>query len=324
MLRFACASGCILAVLSSAAMAADPSTRLQLLSNEEAWSKLPGAPKASETLPAWARCLAGWQPITTARMLELDALHRTGERLDGRLRAIVRYAAADANRCEYTKSLACADFDRATGSKSDLAGLMKRPEKLPEADRLAAAFARQMMLEAHAVKDGDVQKLIELLGEERVVALVALLAHASFQDRIVLALNVSPEAEGVPPPVRAKFDRPKAKPHGAPPGPPPPLSGKDEAPVAWVETRKALDKQKERKGRIAVPSNEAVLARIGKDHPALWQSGIIWSRVGYGYQPILTDGFFDCVSAFRQEGELDTVFTNKLFWVVTDALDCFY
>jgi hypothetical protein len=37
---------------------------------------LPGAPAAVQPLPAWARPLAGPLPSTTARMLELDTLHR--------------------------------------------------------------------------------------------------------------------------------------------------------------------------------------------------------------------------------------------------------
>ena len=52
-------------------------------------------------------------PQTTARMLELDAMHRTGDRLDPRLRGLARWAAADANRCAYAKAVAAADLRRA-------------------------------------------------------------------------------------------------------------------------------------------------------------------------------------------------------------------
>lgn len=303
-------------------MAADPTTRLPLLSNDDAWKKLPDPPKATEPLPVWARALAGWQPITTARMLELDALHRTGDRLDGRLRAVARWSAADANRCEYAKAMAAADYDRSAGHPSDLSELMKVPEKLPETDRLVAKFARDMMTNAAGVKDSEVKLLIALLGDERMVALVALVAHASFQDRVFLALKVTPEPGGVPAPVKAKFGRPKPPAPGKPTDPKP--AEMVAASDAWERAQKGLAAQKERPGRIAVPSEEFVSRRMGKDHPALWQNGIIWSRVCYGHQPELTDAWFDTAAAFRQEAQPDPQFTNGVFWTVTDSLNCFY
>lgn len=322
MIRPALAVCTALAAVGGTVMAADPTTRLPLLRNEDAWKKLPDAPKAVEPLPVWARALAGWQPITTARMLELDALHRSGDRLDGRLRAVARWAAAAANRCEYAKAMAAADYDRSAGHPSDLPGLMKAADKLPEADRLVAKFARDMMTNAAGVKDSEVKLLIALLGDERMVALVALVAHASFQDRVLLALNVSPEPGGVPPPVAAKFGRPKP-PAAVKPSDPKPSETADPT-DRWEKTRKRLDEQKERPGRIAVPSEEFVARRMGKDHPGLWQNGIVWSRVCYGHQPELTDAWFDCSGAFRQEAQPDPQFTNAVFWTVTDSLNCFY
>jgi alkylhydroperoxidase family enzyme len=313
---------CLL-LFGGVAVAADPSPRLPLLSNDEAWKKLPDAPEKAEPLPAWARATAGWQPITTARMLELDAAHRTGERLDGRFRAVVRWAAADANRCGYTKAMAAADYDRAAGHAAELAVLMKNPDKLPEVDRLGAAFARKMMLEADKVTDAEVKALLTLIGDERMVALVALLAHASFQDRVILALNVAPESGGVPAPITVKFGRPKGTSHGKP-ADPPELKAKTEPTSEWTQARKHLDEQKKRPGRIAVPTAEAVEKRMGKEHPGLWQNGILWSRVCYGHQPQLTDAWFDTANAFRQEAGMDGVTGNSIFWVVTDAVDCFY
>src|SRR5262245_52839390 len=80
-----------------------PHDNAPMLSNEQAWRRLPGAPEAVQPLPAWARLLAELLPLTTARMLELDALHRTGSRLDPRLRGLVRCAAADADGCDYAR-----------------------------------------------------------------------------------------------------------------------------------------------------------------------------------------------------------------------------
>jgi alkylhydroperoxidase family enzyme len=300
--------------------------RLPMLGNEEAWKRLPGAPGQVQPLPAWARMLAGPLPLTTARMLELDALHRTGDRLDPRLRGLVRWAAADANRCDYAKAIAAADLRRAGVSDpghpaADAAG--------SPAERAAVGFARKMMREAHAVTDAEVKQLIDLLGEERVVALVALLAHASFQDRIFLALNLPAESEPVPP-LTVAFARPKAggpgeaKPPAKPDdGPSPPAVGAPAGP-AWLELQDSLEKQRARSGRIRVPSLEEVLGRIGKDHPGAWQNGILWSRVCYGFQPELTQAWFDCVTALRQESHLDRIFSQCIFWVVTQSLQCFY
>lgn len=327
MFRLVLAAGMAAPLLSGGSAVADSPPRLPLLANDAAWRKLPGAPEKAEPLPAWARVLAGWQPITTARMLELDALHRSGDRLDGRFRAVVRWAAADANRCEYAKAMAAADFARAAGRAADLAGVMKAADKLPEADRLGAAFARKMMLDAAGVTDAEVKRLIELLGDERVVALVALVAHASFQDRVLLALRVEPEAGGVPPPVAVQFDRPKAKPPAHPPAAgtgTPPAAAAAAPPDHWLKTRDGLESQRRRPGRIAVPPPEAVAKRMGAGHPGLWQNGILWSRVCYGHQPELTDAWFDTANAFRQESGMDPVFSNAVFWTVTDSLRCFY
>ena len=153
-----------------------------------------GCPGACvQSLPAWARMLAGPLPLTTARMLELDALHRSGDRLDPKLRGLARWAAADANRCEYSKAVACADLRRSGVSQVEVQALGGDMSALSPGERAACAFARKMMREAHAVTDDEVKQLLHLFGEERVVALVLLLAHASFQDRIFLAANVQPE-----------------------------------------------------------------------------------------------------------------------------------
>lgn len=308
-------------------MSAEP--RLPALANDDAWKRLPGAPAAAEPLPVWARVWAGMQPLTTARMLELDALHRTGERLDGRLRAVARWACADANRSPYGKAMAAADFGRAGGDPEELPKLVAAPDRLPLADRLVADFGRYMMLNAAGVTDDEVKRLIEVLGEERVMALVALVAHASFQDRVFLALAVEPEAGGVPPPVAARFARPK--PPALPPPPtdqPPPAAAAAKPPTPataeWNDLRKGLEGQKQRPGRIRVPSVEVVHRRMGPNNPGLWQSGIIWSRVAYGYQPELTTAWFDTAAAFGTESAIDPGFRNVVFWVVTESLRCFY
>jgi alkylhydroperoxidase family enzyme len=292
--------------------------RLPVLSNEEAWAKLPGAPAEVEVLPAWARMLVGVLPLTTARALELDAMHRTGDRLDARLRALARWSAADANGCEYGRAAAAADFAR-LGERDDLAN----HERLPLAERAAVRFSRRMMTEAHAVTDAEVAELLGFLGESRLVALVKLLAHASYQDRILLALGAREEGD-VPPPVATRFARPQPAPPHAQPAPVRNEVRSETPTVAWNELRGQLERQKGRTGRIRIPSRAEVLERLGEGHPLAWQAGIAWSRASYTYQPELTDAWFGCTGAFRQESDLDVVFQNSVFWVITDALRCFY
>jgi alkylhydroperoxidase family enzyme len=298
--------------------------------NEEAWKRLPGAPPVVQPLPAWARLLAGPLPLTTSRMLELDALHRTGNRLDPKLRGLLRWAAADANCCSYAKAVAAADLRRAAATETELQALAGEGSWLSPAERAAVAFARKLMREAHAVTDNELKQLLQFFGEERVVALVALLAHASFQDRIFLAANVQSEPGEPLPPLTGPFASPEPKPptHDAAPA----AKAKKAvlgatgavAGTEWLGLQESLDKQRVRVGRIRVPSREEVLRRIGDNHPALWQAGILWSRVCYGFQPELSDAWFACTAAFRQETGLDRVLEQCIFWVVTWSQHCFY
>ncbi|PWT88429.1 MAG: hypothetical protein C5B56_08755 [Proteobacteria bacterium] len=300
--------------------------RLPMLPQEDAWRRLPGAPATVQRLPAWARMLAGPLPATTARMLELDALHRTGNRLDPKLRGLARWSAADANRCDYAKTVAVADLRRDGIPDAELQRLLHDSDRHSAEERAVASFSRRMMREAHAVTDEEVKHLVRLLGEERVVALVALLAHASFQDRLFLAAGVQVESDGVPP-LSVTFAKPEPKVavHGASltTGVTPERAG---APLSsdWMALQERLDQQRQREGRIRIPSREEVLKRLGEHHPGAWQAGILWSRVCYGYQPELTDAWFACAMAFRQESKLDRIFEQSIFWVVTRSLQCFY
>lgn len=168
------------------------------------------------------------------------------------------------------------------------------------------------------------------LGYPFLVALVALLAHASFQDRMFLATNVQVESGDPVPPLMVQFAKPKPKPpiQGTTPtaNAPQQKPGAKTAAVGseWLGLQERLDKQRAHVGRIRVPSHEEVLKRIGDNHPAAWQAGIRWSRVCYGFQPELTDAWFACAAAFRQEAKLDRVFEQSIFWVVTRSLQCFY
>jgi hypothetical protein len=297
-------------------------SRLPVLSQSEAWQRLHGAPEEAQTLPVWARMLVGQLPLTTARLLELDALHRTGERLDHRLRTLTRWSAADANECAYGKAQATADFAR-SGARGDLVELTNYPERLSRTERAGVEFARKMMTAAYSVTDTEVTQLLDLLGEERLVALVLLLAHASYQDRIFLALDAQEEAD-VPPPITTQFarSRPAAPANAAPALSEP--TGESVVVPKWQQQRAELEKQKSLRGRIRIPAKVEMLARIGEGNPLAWQAGLAWIRVCYTFQPELTDAWFACTGAFRQETDLNMVFQNSIFWVITEALQCFY
>ncbi|MHB1421969.1 MAG: carboxymuconolactone decarboxylase family protein [Gemmataceae bacterium] len=262
-------------------------------------------------------------------MLELDALHRSGNRLEPRLRGLVRWAAADANHCDYAKAIAAADLRRAGVDADELQSLIGDSKRLSPEERAATAFARKMMRQAHAVTDAEMKQLLEFFGEERAVALVALLAHASFQDRIFLAAKVQVEPEGLLPPLMVRFAKPQTKPSkSASPSLTLPARAADANHAGgrkeWIALQEGMNRQKARPGRIRVPSKEEVRKRLGDGHPGLWQSDILWSRVCYGNQPELTDAWFACAAAFRQEAGLDRLLEQSLFWIVTRSLQCFY
>jgi hypothetical protein len=87
--------------------------RVSLLSNEEAWRKLPPLTEGeSQPLPAWALALAATMPRTTAAMLELDALHREQNPLGPALRGKMRWIVAHANHCDYAEERRLVEVSR--------------------------------------------------------------------------------------------------------------------------------------------------------------------------------------------------------------------
>jgi alkylhydroperoxidase family enzyme len=303
--------------------------RFKPLSNAEAWKRLP---REERSLPAWARVLAASLPRTTAGMLELDAVHRTKNPLGPVLRAKIRWVAADANRCEYSRRYAEVDLRRA-GWKGEVKQL-RDLEGLPGPERAALAFARKMTLAAYTVTDEEVAELVEHYGAEKVVGMVHTLAHANFQDRIFLALGVSVEPGGLLPPLAVRLN-PEGKLAVAAPKRPKweEVRGRKVEVVErgpdWVEKRYAalretLEKQKGRKPRVPEPDWEKVKGKLPPAARKRGPSRILWTRVSMGYQPVLTRAWFDCMGQFQGEAHLDRVFANSLFWVVTRSNECFY
>lgn len=305
---------------------ADKPARLRALSREEAWRRLP---REMPPLPAWARILAEPLPRTTAAMLHLDFVHRAANPLDPILRGKIRWIAAQANRCAYSRTVAEADLKRAGVSEEEIRRLAGDHSDLSAREQAVLHFARQMTLKASEVTDEEFSELLEHFGAADVVAMVHTLAHANFQDRIFLALGVTVEPDGPLPPFDVHTDPDNESRTEAPPRPAwdelkVTASPEAAVPADWLERsfsdlQRSLAGQKARASRIPIPDEESLGDRVTPG-----RKKVIWSRVSVGYQPELTLAWFDCMGTFQQEAKLDRVFSNSMFWVITRSNDCFY
>jgi alkylhydroperoxidase family enzyme len=275
---------------------------------------------SDKPLPAWARALAGPFPRTTAALLELDYLDRERGPLPSALRAQVRWAAANANRCAYAEATALGDLRRAGVSESDLRALVEGRDSLPAREKAVLAFARKLTRAASSVTDAEVAQLLEMYRAEQVVALVLLLAHANFQDRLLLALGLPPEeggslpplpvrfAEGAPGPRRESSSPPVRRPHPAPEISRP--VDLERSVLDFSQLQAALEKQRSRRPRIALPSGDP--------------GQINWGLLCRTYQPERAAAWSKCGYACDLETDQNPIFTQSLFWVVTHSEGCFY
>jgi alkylhydroperoxidase family enzyme len=311
---------------------AKTSGRTSLLNHDAAWKHLPPALQGKgQRLPNWALALAKTMPYTTAAMLELDYLHRARNPLDPLLRGKMRWLAARSNGCAYTQEIAAADLKRAGVEGNTLKDLAENLDKLPEPERAALVFASKMTLAAHTVTDSEVKTLIRHHGEKNVVAMVLLLAHANFQDRLILSLGLQASVPEPLEPVHVTFQHNIPIPHWPRKEPTGTAAAKSGSPVDsdWLAVdfatlKKRMEAQKARQPRIKVPSWDEVLqAAPGRGLPKK-PLGILWSRVCLGYQPELAMGWSACTRAFQEESHLDRVLEESIFWVVTRSLECFY
>jgi alkylhydroperoxidase family enzyme len=308
------------------------SAHVPLLDNGSAWKHLPSADKgAGAPLPAWARACAASLPGTTAAMLELDYRHRAASPLPPRLRGMMRWTAAHANRCAVTQVQSLDDLRRAGVEQSALDALVNDPQRLPPEEQAAIAFAHKLTAAAYTVTDAEVEQLIETHGEKQVVAMVQLLAHANFQDRLILALGLS-GAQPMPPldvhflprTPETALDVPPRKVPSVVSGPEPASRITDPEWLAFNfdELQEKLAGQRARAPRIRVPTWEEF---VKENFPAATRKlGIRWTLVCSGYQPQLAKGWGACTGAFRTDAKQDRAFEELLFWVVTRSLNCFY
>jgi alkylhydroperoxidase family enzyme len=318
-----------------------------VLTDAEAWKELPPIEEGyGQPLPVWIRALAGPLPRTAAAMLNWDYVQRVESPLAPHLRAKLRWMTAYANRCEYAKAYARADYLRAGGRPEDIDDLPRQLNTLPEGERLALQVMRQLAEAAHTVTDSQMDRLLKLYRKEQVAAMVLLAAYANFQDRLLLALGVAVEPGGPLPPIKVHFRNPSppAKPDGvaqaaratpkrkpSPPAPNPPAVPEKIDDPEWtsisLDTLRELMKQQiaRPKARIRLPDPESVRAKLPAEMPQPEkQVQIIWYLVTYGYQPQLTTAWMQGGRAFREDSDLDRVHASSLFWVVTRSCLCFY
>jgi hypothetical protein len=293
----------------------DDALRFPVATENQAWSKLtPENPK----LPIWARILAESIPQSTGFMLELDALHRLHNPLGAELVGKVRLVVAMSNHCPYSQSYA----------KPDLRSI-DITDATP-AERKIYAFVTKLTLAAYTISDEEVQELLKEMGPDRLVALVHTVAHANFQDRILLALGIESEPGGPLPAVDVKFA--KYDPSRMAPNRPDwnetikkavqiQALKKNWLEHSFSDLQSSLDRQKALKPRIPLPD----WAKVNLPPEQKKRFGRIgWSVVSIGYQPVLTQAWFDCMSSFFREAQLDRVFSQSMFWIVTRTSDCFY
>ena len=319
---------------ASLAVGAEGADCFPALDDAHAWSRLPPlAQGGRQPLPVWARILADSLPRTTAAMLELDALHRAKNPLGAVLAAEARKTVAEANRCSYSMACAEADLERAV-SEVPIAALSSDVNKESDKERLVLAFARRLTLEADTITDQDVARLIEVIGEAKLVALVLLVAHANFQDRLFLTLgNVTDLGRPLPPLVGrfAKAGKDEiAVPARIMPEPATASSVPDRVgdpewrSLDFAALQRNLDTQRSRPGRIRVPPWEQVLDTIPEDQRPKHPVRILWTLVCRGYQPELAAGWSACLRIFAEESKQDRVFEESVFWIITRTIHCFY
>jgi alkylhydroperoxidase family enzyme len=309
--------------------------RVPVPTEAEAWRFLPVAERgAGQPLPVWTRALARSLPRTTAAMLDLDRIHRTQSPLGPMLRGKMRWVAADANRCDYSRATAEADLRRAGLDDAGLKALADDHSRLPDAERDALAFARKMTLSADTVTDGEVARLKSHFGEQKLTAMVLLMAYSNFQDRLLLALDLPIDPGGPMAPLEIRFATkavappvpPRIKPEGRlAPSVPERVDDPEWTELDFDDLQKRLSAQRSNLGRIRVPTWDEVQKVLPPGYPIpKFPIRIQWSLVCLGYQPEMAAAWSACTRAFGEEAKQDRVFEESLFWVVTRTIHCFY
>jgi alkylhydroperoxidase family enzyme len=311
--------------------------------NEQSWQQLPPTERGgNQSLPSWARALAGAIPRSTASLLRVDYVHRARNPLDPKLRAAMRWVAAHANRCAYGEGYALADARRAGLDDKAIEALGRGDfSNNSAADKLALEFARKMTVNSASVTDEEFAALVKHHGEKLAAAMVLTMAYANFQDRLLLSLGSPIEPDGPLPPldvvfapgaiISGPFVASRKTPQSAPTSTPSTSPGKDVVQddpewtsLSFDELQSRLEKQRNKTTRVRVPSWEEVERGLPPDFTT--PNRVVWNLVCLGHQPELAAAWevYLRTSAVETSDKMDRVFGQSLFWVTTRGMDCAY
>jgi alkylhydroperoxidase family enzyme/thiol-disulfide isomerase/thioredoxin len=309
-------------------------SHVELFTDTETWDKLPKTEGDFRSpLPNWAKAVVNSLPRTTAAMLELDYAHRVKSPLDPALRAKMRWVVAKANRCVYAQETALADLKRVANDDA-VTILTGDPAKWPADDRDPLEFARLLTVAAPTITDDLFATLRKTYGDHKVASMVLLAAYGNFQDRLLLGLNIPLEKAGPMPPLPVKFvagafqvaplippqkELPKLKDMGET------VVAKDPAwaKLSFDDLQTRLEKQRDRKPRLPVPTWDDVKAKLPPGY-ATKPTRIVWSLVCNGYVPELAVPWNIGTRTMWAESQQDRVFEESLFWIQTRAIQCNY
>ncbi|HMP78304.1 MAG TPA: hypothetical protein PKD54_02520 [Pirellulaceae bacterium] len=279
----------------------------------------------SGEFPSWARVLATSLPKTTLSMLELDAVHRMRNPLGTELAARLRLAVAAEMDCPYAAVLARHDLYRVANSET--IDLMAE-EKFMD---VGEAFARRLTSSASHITDAEFQRVVDHYGVETTVAIVHTVAYANFQNRLFCALGLTADDsnQGVVQPVRVEGGAEVATPARPDwesifqqPQRAVPVARPKWSHHGFAEIELSVQSQMDRVPRVPLPPDE-LIDRLPE--PARSRARrVVWSAISMGYQPQLTRPWFETMRTFQEEAQLDRVFSNSMFWVVTRTSECFY
>jgi alkylhydroperoxidase family enzyme len=300
-------------------------------SNEEAWKLLPEvANGGNQPIPIWIRTLAKSLPRTAAVMFELDAVQRTRSSLVPEWRALVRMRIAELHRCEHARLEALGDFHRLQKQSPAEYQQSLTATELSQLKKVMT-FAEQLSRDGSKVEDAQVAELLKFLGNDRLTALVHVVAYANFQDRLLHSLGLASETPLETAPQEIRFKRPwvggVTRERMLPPDRPKSVSEIDLAwkGVSYEQLQKSLEDQRCREGRIAVPAFDEMKKRLPAYYPTPTRpSRVKWSLVSLGYAPELSANWLIGLRTFGEESKQDRIFEELLFWVITREISCFY
>jgi hypothetical protein len=193
-----------------------------------------------------------------------------------------------------------------------------------------------MTLDSDSVTDDEFARLVAGFGERAAASMVLLLAHANFQDRLLICLGAEVEPDGPLPPSEARFDpsvftsRAKPAPAALPAASPPAgetVVAADEiwSRLSYDDLQNLLELQRGKPTRLPIPDWNVSAATLP---PGLFDrpSDIVWYRICLGYAPELAVPFeyFMRTAGAETSDRWDRLFGQSLFWVTTRSVVCPY